>query len=68
MRSFQIVVDPPVFDDVPGMAIAAEQVFVEAFISKPAVDGEDGPAPEKGQYAGPTYKRSIPNDPNHRGP
>ena len=34
MRSVQIVVDPPVFNNVPGMTIAAEQVLVETFVSR----------------------------------
>jgi len=38
MWSVQIVVDPPVFDDLPRMAITAEQMLVEAFIAQTAVE------------------------------
>ena len=41
MRSVQIVVDPPVFNNVPGMAIAAEQMLVEAFISQSSIEAFD---------------------------
>jgi len=34
MRAVQIVVNSPVFNDVPGMAIAAERVLVDALISQ----------------------------------
>lgn len=68
MWSCRIVVLPPVLDDGSRLGQIGKEAFIQIFVPQPAVDGEDGPAPEKGQYAGPTYKRSIPNDPNHRGP
>jgi hypothetical protein len=45
MRPFGVVVDPPFLDDLAGFVEVAEQVFVEALVAQPAVDGEDGPAP-----------------------
>lgn len=41
MRSVQIVVNPPVFNDVPGMAIAAEQVLVETLVSQAPIEAFD---------------------------
>ncbi len=41
MRSVHIVVDPPVFNDVAGVSVTAEQMFVEAFVPKPAVEALD---------------------------
>ncbi len=38
MRSVQIVVDPPIFNDVPGMAIASEQVLIEAFVPQAPIE------------------------------
>lgn len=33
-----VVVDPPVFDNLPGMSIVGEQVLIQAFIPQPAVE------------------------------
>jgi hypothetical protein len=38
MGSVQIVVDPPVFDDLPGMPIAAEQMLVEALVPQASIE------------------------------
>lgn len=38
MRSLQIVVDPPSLDDRTGMAVAAEQMLIEAFVPEPTVE------------------------------
>lgn len=41
MGSVLVVVVPPVADDLAGMAIAGEQMLVEAFVSEPAVEAFD---------------------------
>src|SRR4051812_43249941 len=38
MGSVQIIVVPPVVDDLAGMAVAGEQVLVEAFVSEPPIE------------------------------
>ena len=38
MWPVEIVVDPPFFDDLPGMAVAAEQMLVQALVPQPAVE------------------------------
>ena len=37
MGSVQLVVDPPILDDLAGMPVAAEQVLVEALVPQPAL-------------------------------
>ena len=41
MGPVQIVVDAPFLDDLAGMAVAAEQMLVEALIPKPSVEAFD---------------------------
>ena len=36
MWSREIVVDPPVFDDLPRNAVAGKQMLVETFVPQPA--------------------------------
>ncbi len=38
MWTVQIVVDAPFLDDLPGMPVAAEQMFVEALVTQSAVE------------------------------
>ena len=38
VRSVQIVVDPPFFDDFAGVSVAAEQVLVETLVPQSAVE------------------------------
>lgn len=41
MRSVGVVVDPPVFDDLPGFVEVGEQVFVEALVAQATVEALD---------------------------
>jgi hypothetical protein len=43
----QVIVVSPVFDNLPRMAVAGEEVLVEALITQTSIDGEDGPAPNR---------------------
>jgi len=43
MRSSSVVVDPPVLDDPPGVAVAGEHVLVKALITQPADEALDQP-------------------------
>ena len=47
MRAVQVIIVSPVFDNLPRVAVAGEEVLVEAFIAQPTIDGEDGPAPNR---------------------
>lgn len=38
MRAAQVIVVSPVFDSLPGMAVAGEQVLVEAFVAQASVE------------------------------
>ena len=38
MRSVQIIVVPPVVDDLAGMAVAGEQILVEALVPEAPVE------------------------------
>jgi len=51
-----------------GMVQGREERLVQQLVPQPAVDGEDGPAPEKGPYAGPTLQKEQSHEPSHRGP
>lgn len=55
-------------DQVAGVAQIGEQVLIEAFVTQPSIDGEDGPAPETGPYAGPTLQKELSHDPNRHWP
>lgn len=41
MRSVQTIVVPLGFNDIPGMPIAAEQMFIEAFVSESSIKAFD---------------------------
>ena len=68
MWAVVIVVVAPSRDQIPGVAQVGEQMLVEALVAQTAVDGEDGPAPEKGPYTGPTLQKEHSHEPSHRGP
>ena len=68
MRAFCVVIDSPVFDDFTRLADAGEPVLVQTFIPEAPIDGEDGPAPEKGLYAGPTLQKELSHDPSRYWP
>ena len=63
-----VVVGDPVGNELAGMGKVAEQRLIQEFVPHPAVDGEDGPAPEKGPYTGPTLQKEHSHEPSHRGP
>jgi hypothetical protein len=52
MWAFCVIVSCPGGDHDPCMGPITEHGFVEQFITHATVDGEDGPAPEKGPYDG----------------
>ena len=68
MRPLGVVMDAPSLDLLAGVAQRAEPVLVQALVAEPAVDGEDGPAPEKGPYTGPALQKEHSDEPSHRGP
>ena len=68
MGAMVIEIVTPRLDQLPGVAQVCEQVLVEALVSQAAVDGEDGPAPEKGPYAGPTLQKELSHDPSRHWP
>lgn len=68
VRAVVIVVVAPCRNQTAGMAQGWEQVFVQALIPQAAIDGEDGPAPEKGPYTGPILQKEHSHEPSHRGP
>ncbi len=68
MWAVVIVIDAPCRNHAAGMAQRREQVFVQALFAHPSIDGEDGPAPEKGPYTGPTLQKEHSHEPSHRGP
>jgi len=41
MWSFNIVVGSPIFDHLAGMAVAGEQVFVQAFVTQSSIEAFD---------------------------
>ncbi len=49
----------PFRDGAAGMVEAKEEALVQEFIAHPPVDGEDGPAPDKGPYTGPTLQKGA---------
>ena len=54
MRPDVVVVVSPERQLAPGILQAVEHLLVQELVAQAAVDGEDGPAPEKVPYAGPT--------------
>lgn len=68
MGPVMIVVGAPCRNHSAGMAQRREQVFVEALLAHAPVDGEDGPAPDKGPYTGPTLQKEHSHESSHRGP
>ena len=68
MRAFGVVVGPPSRDQITGLDQVAKQGIVQKLVAHPAIDGEDGPAPEKGPYTGPTLQKEHSLEPSHRGP
>ena len=68
MRAFGVVVGGPCGDHDAGMCQVAEHGLIERLIAYPTVDGEDGPAPEKGPYTGPILQKEHTHEPSHRGP
>ncbi len=63
-----VVVGGPGADCGTGMGHVAEHSLVQKLIAHTAVDGEDGPAPEKGPYTGPILQKEHSHEPSHRGP
>ncbi|MBN2742107.1 MAG: hypothetical protein JXR35_14520, partial [Rhodobacteraceae bacterium] len=60
-----VVVITPRRDQTAGMTQVGEQMLVEAFVPEVAIDGEDGPAPEKGPYTGPTLQKEHSHEPSY---
>jgi hypothetical protein len=44
VRSVLVVINPPCFDDVLGVAVAGEDVFVQAFVTQASVECDLAPA------------------------
>ncbi len=59
VRALLVVIIGPIRDLCPGMIEAEEQALIEQLVPHPAVDGEDGPAPDKGPYTGPTLQKGA---------
>lgn len=68
MRALGVVVVAPAADLLAGMSQGAEPVQVQAFVAELTVDGEDGPAPDKGPYTGPILQKEHSHESSHRGP
>ena len=49
----------PVFDHDLRLLQRVEDFTIKQFIAQLAVDGEDGPAPDKGPYTGPTLQKGA---------
>lgn len=49
----------PVFDHDLRPLQRVEDFVIQQFIAQLAVDGEDGPAPDKGPYTGPTLQKGA---------
>ena len=65
MGSLMVVVFAPCRNQMASMVQAGEEVLVQALVPEPSIDGEDGPAPEKGPYDGPTLQEELSHDPNY---
>lgn len=63
-----VVVVAPEGQFAAAISQAVEDFLVQAFVAQAAVDGEDGPAPEKGPYTGPILQKEHTHEPSHRGP
>ena len=68
VRAFGVVILAPGRERDAGMVQGREQGLVQKLVPQAAVDGEDGPAPEKGPYTGPTLQKEHSHEPSHRGP
>ena len=57
-----VEVSAPLLDQNLGVLQAVENFGAEEFVPEPGVNGEDGPAPEKGPYNGPTQHKKLLNE------
>lgn len=68
MRSDLIVVVSPKRQFSADVIESVENLLIQQLVSQTPIDGEDGPAPEKGPYTGPTLQKEHFHEPSRRGP
>ena len=68
MRPDRVVIIAPKRQLPAGVVQSIEDLLVQDFVAQAAIDGEDGPAPEKGPYTGPILQKEHTHEPSHRGP